>query len=246
MAQLLKEVMGLDPRGKAPYLEIPTGGDGTLYGIEMLTKMPPNEAPTLTRTHLQYEFLRDKVENEGLKTVVVLRNPKDILVSSYHMYRTQDMLNHFPGTFSQWFKLYEAKKLVYGDPIDWMASWWAAKDLPNVRIFTYEEMKADCADVVRRLAGFLGKHIDESRVQDIVRDSSFGAMQSRKEFPEFKAADGSMKMNMDSFFRKGVVGDWKNHFNEKQAKKVDKLTAKLLTPLGINFDVNRSIMRTEE
>ncbi len=40
----------------------------------------------------------------------------------------------------------------------------------------------------------------------------------------------------DKFFRKGVVGDWKNDFTQEQNGIIDRLIEEKLTPIGLSFD----------
>ena len=44
--------------------------------------------PRMAKTHLPYEFVSKWVERDGAKAIVVIRNPKDTLVSLFHFYRT--------------------------------------------------------------------------------------------------------------------------------------------------------------
>ncbi|ELU14240.1 hypothetical protein CAPTEDRAFT_220895 [Capitella teleta] len=210
----------LDQRGgpSVPYIEM--GFPGVPTGIKTLDTM---KDPRLLKSHLSYKFFERKVEIDNLKVVVVLRDPRDVLVSYYHMYQSEQ-LGGFPGSFSDFFQLVKAKKLLCGCPLDWAASWWQKKDLPNVLLVTYEDMKADCGQVVRSIASFLGRSLSDKRVDAIVEHCSFGEMKKRK--PIFVP---------DGFYRKGLVGDWNNHFSVEEAKYAKELIRQKFGPVGLRL-----------
>ena len=49
--------------------------------------------------------------------------------------------------------------------------------------------------------------------------------------------EGESKENLEntSFFRKGIVGDWKNLFTKEQSDYVEALCKEKLEPLGLKF-----------
>ena len=58
-------------------------------------------------------------------------------------------------------------------------SWWAIRDLPNVMLLHFAELKRDLAGEIRRIAAFLDIPIDEARFPAIVEHCSFDYMKHR-------------------------------------------------------------------
>ncbi|PWS21168.1 hypothetical protein DKP78_25005, partial [Enterococcus faecium] len=77
---------------------------------------------------------------------------------------------------------------------------------------------------VRQISQFFGFPLTEEQVQTICSETTFSAMK-----------EGSSHGKMGNvFFRKGEVGDWKNHFSEAQSQQMDEEFNKRLagTKLG--------------
>ena len=67
-----------------PYLEHELKGFGT--GTDRLATVESDQR--VIKTHLTAELLKDNLDKHpSLKIILLLRNPKDTLVSYYHHYR---------------------------------------------------------------------------------------------------------------------------------------------------------------
>ena len=187
-------------------------------------------SPRIMNTHLQYRLMEKALVKDHPKVIVILRNPKDSLVSYYHFYNTRKGFEPIP-TFSKFFEMFKKKQLVFGDWFDHANGWYKQKDLDNFHVISYEEMKADHSGSVRRLAEFLEKDLNESQVQRIVEHTSLKSMKGRK---SAKMGSEDAKAVVDesksAFVRKGVVGDWKNHFSQDESEYVDELLRNVCLP----------------
>ncbi|CAN1783969.1 Flavonol 3-sulfotransferase, partial [Linum perenne] len=79
---------------------------------------------------------------------------------------------------------------------------------------TYEDLRRDPKPQVRELASFLGKPFgddDDVEVEDIIWRSSFDRLKD-------------LDVTNDLFFRRGEVGDWRNHLTAEVAKRIDDVT----------------------
>lgn len=71
-------------------------------GFEFLAKM---ESKRFIKTHLPFKLLPPSIMEKKAKIVYIARNPKDVIVSYYHLnklYRTQGYVNDFE-TFFKYF-----------------------------------------------------------------------------------------------------------------------------------------------
>ena len=202
---------------------------------------PPNESaisvyqsnppPQLIKSHLGTKFFEKTLKNGKTKFIIVFRNPKDMLVSYYHFYK---LGNFSPvGNWDDFFELFKSKTLCHGDIFDVQLSWWNLRDNPNILILNYEDMLKSPEGAVRQVATHMGKDISDDLVAKIVERTSFKSMKNN---PSLNYATMTKKEGGGAFMRKGVAGDWKNHFSEEQAKYVDELSDKLFKPVGIHVE----------
>ncbi len=87
----------------------------------------------------------------------------------------------------------------------------------------YEDLHADAPDVTTRLFQFLGVDANETAVQQCLEAASFKNLAKGRKGGE---------EDRGSFFRKGVTGDWKNHFDEKSEAVFMELGGAMLRELG--------------
>lgn len=138
---------------------------------------------------------------KGKIVVVTQRDPRDIVVSAMHYRGTSDL--------DLAISVMTAPKRSYAK---WVESWLAPAQLKvkKLIITRYERLHSQ---PYTELKGIVNHLFDKSlatpsdkRIQEAVERQSFENM--RKTYN-----DGG------HFMRKGIVGDWKNHFNREQAKR---------------------------
>ena len=122
---------------------------------------------------------------------------------------------------------------MYGDPIVYNQQWWDVRDSPGVLCLTYEGMQKDVRDVIRQVGEFLGKPLTEDTVERIAEETTLSRMRENP-FTDPTAIYKSMKnfkgFSKEEFFRKGVVGDWKEHFTTEQIAYLEKRLSETTVP----------------
>ena len=79
-----------------------------------------------------------------------------------------------------------------------------------MKFLWFEQMKKDLKPVIKELASFLDYKITDEQILQIDGFLEFSAYRKfRSEYPV--KSEGPKK-----FFRKGQVGDWKNHFTDEE------------------------------
>ncbi len=88
-------------------------------------------------------------------------------------------------------------------------TWWGARDLPNVRLVHFDNLKRDLPGEMRRIAAFLEIPIDEKRWPTIVEHCSFDWMKSHA---ERIAPGGGMfwEGGGTTFINRGTNGRWRD------------------------------------
>ncbi|MBN3324087.1 ST6B1 Sulfotransferase, partial [Atractosteus spatula] len=185
------------------------------------THMPPQNFPK--------SFFEKKTKPQVL---VVFRNPKDTAVSFFHFTNGNPVL----PTAESWDKFFLdfiSGEVPWGSYFDHALAWEEHMDNPNVMVVTYEYLKENLSEAVQQIASFFNCSLSEEQIQTITQESTFKAMRENS-----KNSHGPMS---NVFFRKGEVGDWKNHFSEAQSQEMDAKFEQFLagTKLGarLQYDV---------
>ncbi|KAK3085023.1 hypothetical protein FSP39_023028 [Pinctada imbricata] len=204
-----------------------------LPNLEMLERL---QSPRVLNTHLPYKWLPRKHIQNGGKIIYTTRNPKDAYVSFYHHMKNSFELGEKSNNVT-WEQFFETcvlgKDVVYGSWFDYAKEMELAKKT-NENIYTvhYENMKQDPETEIKEIAAFLGVQLPDSLVKEIAVKCHFKNLKKAeidvKEYPpemvkakeEFKKLHPEFKIDIH---RKGIVGDWKNHFTVAQNEQFDAL-----------------------
>ncbi|NWJ11841.1 ST2B1 Sulfotransferase, partial [Crypturellus undulatus] len=69
-----------------------------------------------------------------------------------------------------------------------------------------------------RLCRFLGQDLGEEAVASVVRNASFASMRDNPMCNSVLLPSDIMDQTKGQFLRKGICGDWKNHFTVTQSE----------------------------
>ena len=213
------------------------GGDPELAVAEMSpwldlrvppkqVKLPEVEAQTHRRfmkTHLPVDAL---VFSPQAKYIYIGRDGRDVVWSLYNHHANAndlwyDALNNTPGRVGPPIERPPEDIRQYWQ--DWMdrdgfpfwsfwenvRSWWAIRDLPNVMMIHFTDLKRDMPGEMRKIAAFLDIEIDETRWDTIVEYCTFDWMKANatKSVP---LGGAFWDAGAEVFINKGVNGRWKD------------------------------------
>ncbi|CAL5015832.1 unnamed protein product [Urochloa decumbens] len=205
-----------------------------------LDKLPD---PRLFATHLPFVSLPSTIPASGCKIVYVCRDPKDHLISQcdfVNKFRAMNQLE--PVSVEAAAELFCSGLSPFGPYWDHVLGYWRAHLVwpQKVLFFKYEEMQRDPAEHVRRLAEFVGQPFGAEEELDgvvdaIVRLCSFENMSGLEVTKKGKTDFVIGTVENSSFFRRGVVGDWKNHLSPDTARRIDAITAAKFKGSGLSI-----------
>ncbi|XP_048703168.2 sulfotransferase 1B1 isoform X3 [Caretta caretta] len=202
---------------KVPMLEFAVPGKMS-PGTEQLAKKP---SPRLVKTHLPVQLLPMSFWENGCKVIYVARNAKDVAVSFYH-FDLMNQLHPDPGTWEQYIEKYMAGRVAYGSWYDHVKGWWEKrKDHPILYLF-YEDMKEDPKREICKVMQFLGKDLKEEVLDRIVYHTSFEMMKENLTTNYKMTPSDIIDQSISPFMRKGIAGDWKNHFTVAQNERFNE------------------------
>ena len=213
---------------RSPFMEITDPSSGKTL-VDHLKLNPPR----LWKTHLPAEFFEETLKKANTKIIVVMRNPKDTLVSLYFFYKANSVLGNYTGTWDEFFKLFQAQHLIYGDFFDHVLSWWEVRNNPNVKIIMYEDIVGKPFETIRQVAAHMDKRLTDELVRKIADRVNFDNMKKIKTSNHSNAP--GYRSDISPLLRKGKVGDWQNYFSEEQSKIVDDLYKKHCATKGLIF-----------
>ena len=203
------------PYMRAKFLELSGFLHPTKLSIDMVLEEPH---PRVIHSHLPAKYFGEQLD-ANVKFVVVIRNPKDALVSFYHFYRSNELLGNFSGSWDDFFEMIKVGHLLYGDYFDWYMDWNKYRKNPNVMFVHFEDMKENLEASVRNLATFLEKALTDETINDVVKYCGFDSMQ--KDIAGNYSDIKFINAEISPFIRKGSVGDWKNYFSQEQSDFID-------------------------
>ena len=112
-----------------------------------------------------------------------------------------------------------------------IGSWWKVKDLPNVKMVHYNNLKEDLPGNMKDIARFLEIEYDESKFDELVENCSIEKMRGKKE-PLGPVANALFK-DSKQFFNKGVNGRWSDVLSEEDTENYRYLARRYLDEDGI-------------
>uniref|UniRef100_UPI00398F602F sulfotransferase family 2, cytosolic sulfotransferase 2 n=1 Tax=Pristiophorus japonicus TaxID=55135 RepID=UPI00398F602F len=191
-------------------------------------------SPRLITTHMLYHLMPKSFYTSKAKVIYVVRNPKDVLVSSFYYHGIAIFLDN-PGTFEEFMQRFLEGNVIFGSWFDHVKSWWALKDNENVLFVSYEEMLQNMKGMVVKISEFLGKPLSDDMIEVIVNQSQFNNMRENKMSNYKLVPNEILDQTKTNVLRKGISGDWKNHFTTAQAEHFDSLYTQRMKGLNFTF-----------
>ncbi|XP_077437727.1 sulfotransferase 6B1 [Vanacampus margaritifer] len=202
------------------------------FGADVAQVLDEMSSPRLLGTHMHPDNIPASFYANKTKMLVIFRNPKDTLVSFYHFCNSNPVLPS-QKSWDAFYGNFLSGEVPWGSYFDHALAWEQKMADPNVMIVTYEQLKQDLAKGVRHISSFVDAELSDAQVQLVSDGSTFAAMKESSQ-----TSRGGMG---NIFFRKGEVGDWRNHFTEEQSRTMDREFHKRLagTRLGRLLDYER-------
>ncbi|XP_043850091.1 sulfotransferase 2A1-like isoform X2 [Dromiciops gliroides] len=197
-----------------PWLEVKNSSE-FLCNIEQTR-------PRFYSSHLPIHFFCKSYFHSKAKTIYIMRNPRDVVVSYYYFTRLMKFYDT-PESFSHMFEMFSQGTVPYGSWFDHIRGWLSLRGNENFLILTYEELLQDLWGNVEKICHFLGTKLKEEEMNLVIENASFSVMKNNKMSNMLILPDYLIDHSQGSFIRKGIAGDWKNHFTVAQSEAFDKL-----------------------
>jgi len=152
--------------------------------------------PRFVKTH---RYPREFAAVPLRAVVLLVRDPRDA-IHSYYQWRLGFSEEGERGSFAEFL----ARPGPDGTPVqDWTAfnAAWSACPAPISTVLRFEDLKSDPAAAMAKVLTTLGLAVDEARLAEACRRSSFDSMRAHED----AVAGGDSRRIM----RKGQVGEWR-------------------------------------
>ncbi|XP_046322293.1 sulfotransferase 2B1 [Marmota monax] len=179
-------------------------------------------SPRLLSSHLPIQLFPKAFFSTKAKVIYLSRNPRDVVVSFYHYSKIARQLKD-PGTPDQFLENFLKGEVQFGSWFDHIKGWIRMQGRENFLLLTYEELQRDLQGSVQRICEFLGRPLDEEALSSVVAHSTFGAMKANSMSNYTLLPTSLLDHRQGAFLRKGVCGDWKNHFTVAQSEAFDRV-----------------------
>ena len=189
---------------------------------DTLQKLEAQSHRRIVKTHLPVDAL---TFSPRAKYVYVARDGRDVVWSLYnhHACANQlwyDALNDTPGRvgppiyppdpdINRYFRTWlECDGYPFWSFWENISSWWAIRNLPNVKLVHFNDLKRDLEGEMRAIADFLACDIPEARWPHILEHCSFDWMKAHAE--QVSPLGGAIfEGGATKFINKGVNGRWR-------------------------------------
>jgi hypothetical protein len=216
LVNLLGDALSLDKR------DIYINDDYTAFNVSLHPWYKGTAAFNLTESCVikSHEFPESVLHNFPAHRVHLIRDCRDVIVSKYFFERDFCVQNGIYKEFTISFDDFVAKTAE-----EWAAfvRAWKSED---VVIVYYEYLLRDALAEMKSLFGKLGLRVEEAALVAAIRNNTKEAMK--------KSLGNAFQHN--TFVRKGIEGDWKNHFSERHKEMVKKYAGTELIMAGYEKD----------
>ncbi|GAB1291580.1 Sulfotransferase [Apodemus speciosus] len=196
---------------RSPWLE-------TGYGYPLIIN---KEGPRLMSSHLPIHLFPKSLFSSKAKVIYVIRNPRDVLVSAYFFWGKTNLVKN-PGSMETYFEWFLKGNVLYGSWFEHVRGWLSMREYDNFLVLYYEDIKKDTKGTIKKICDFLGKKLGPDELELVLKYSSFQAMKENN-MSNFSLITNDEVTNGLNLMRKGITGDWKNHFTVAQAEAFDKV-----------------------
>ncbi len=195
------------------------------HDIDVRFLEPPPAGYTVTKTHTPpTEANLAAVHSLDRPYLLTIRDLRDVAVSwvFYALNRTNELAYRgLAGCSTPAALDYFIDEVLPGYAA-WSLGWWRCRDPSRALLVRYEDLLSDETEWMRRVFDHFGLPVTDARLRVIVERHRFERVTGRRPGQEDSA----------DFNRKGISGDWQNHFTDRQKEAFKRIAGQALVELG--------------
>ncbi|XP_067952065.1 sulfotransferase 1B1-like isoform X2 [Watersipora subatra] len=213
------EILMMLTRGSAAFR--PEHKHEMMLETEFDSSVQKGEGRRIINAHYLYNDMpADILNNNRAKFIQVHRNPADVAVSFYHhgkkavgglalAYNWTDYIEKL---------FWDEAKMINSSWSNYTRDWWThCSGNSNYLPVFYEELKENPVTTIEKITEFLEIKPKGGLIEQIVSQTSIEKMkEGKREGERIRLTHFTPNYSM---YRKGVVGDWRNHFTKEQHER---------------------------
>jgi hypothetical protein len=165
------------------------------------------------------------------RAIYLVRDPRDVAVSYAHHTKksideTIEVMNHEHALARLDYRFH-----VLSSWSNHVKSWLNADEIPR-HVVRYEDMVEHPHATFKKILEFIDWDFDEDRFNVALEETSFGKLKLQEQEKGFR----EQSMAGSTFFRKGVVGDWRNVLTSSQEESIINSNLNFMERLGYGRD----------
>ena len=164
--------------------------------------------------------------------ICVVRDPKDVFVSSYHFMRAMGLGPMMPSV-AGWLDAYLSRHTALGSWAEHLDSYWRMRDRDNVLFLTYETMRTDLPGTVSKIATFMGVALTPAERDAVVAQTTFAHMKTIGH--KFDAQGAPWTSTKGAMMRRGERGKSNELLSPAEQQRIDDYWRAELHRLGSDF-----------
>lgn len=199
----------------------------------------PQNRYSIIKVHTQYSPENfDIITRYVDRFIVMCRDLRDMCVSRY-IHVKNDRMHQLYHEYNQWPKekgIMHSIEFVHREFIPWVEGWRkASHDHPGkILLVQYEQLNRALKKTLERIFQFYELHVDASVIQRMLQTQLKKEADIRRNLKDIDRRIGRLK----STARKGIIGDWRNHFNTEHKTRFKELMGGYLIRWGYEKDLN--------
>lgn len=219
------EILVMLRRGNAEY-ETKTK-EAVFLDFQAAEEVHKVPSPRVLNCHYPCKLSPRGIFEKKNKIVHVMRNPKDVFVSYYFHHKSLS-----PGPQTESFKKF--LPIVLGNYglfhfypwYNYVKEWerFSQQNPDQILNLYFEDLKENPVREIKKINEFLETGRDDDLIQRIAQACDFHSL--KRADSEVKIKEDFMKERLGDkpspMYRKGEVGDWKNHFTVAENERMDK------------------------
>ncbi|XP_062577422.1 sulfotransferase 1E1-like isoform X2 [Saccostrea cucullata] len=229
------EICNMLKNGNSEYMDrlVPIFDYTPRKDLEAARKMNGVHTSHMYPRHLPKHFLEKRC-----KIIHIYRNPKDVAVSYFNFSKKVKFYNTEDMCFPEFLRHFVSGEVPCSGWVNWIKEWKTfQKENPDYPFFeiSYEDMKRNLKKAVQEISDFLDLGSSPELIEEIARKCDFDNMSTHKNSNIPKSMPNiTRKENSHIFYRKGGVGEWKNHCTVAENEAFDQKFERKLAELGLN------------
>lgn len=182
------------------------------------------------------------------RVIYIVRDPRDVAVSQYHYHRKLMKIGDDSPIETFVARFLAGQTCPHGswgqNVITWLAT---SEGSPNFLLLRYEDMLADTAQELAKIAAFLGISASPEQIARAVERSSAARMRKLEE-TQTDQCDLTKGSRKDlSFVRAAGAGGWRSELPTALVEKIETAWGPLMRHLGYELSLNpHSEVRTHD